>query len=284
MMKTTLHSIINPLILPFLLLLACASQASSNSVVADDTAGNSRAVSVNPLCLDRLLSLDSKASPGKIDLDDCQERFAKYTFAQPTPWQAIYKKNDQVKTLNFEEFPDHARYEIIGQMQNNQVLLSYAANYGGSGTFTHAYLVRGISLDNNHESELTQMLAIEGGDRCFGSIEKLDIVAPDTFEIRRKMTTAALVGYGMPAVKAAKNVKGLPDCALCCIGSYTERVTTKGKSELTSVTLYPRQLRSSSSAKERCLNTLTRADTHTVVLSAEKLKELQNQFLEQCTD
>ncbi|MRI31636.1 hypothetical protein EOPP23_01335 [Endozoicomonas sp. OPT23] len=238
--------------------------------------------SINPLCLDRLLSLDSKMSPGKIDLDDCQERFAEYSFSQNTPWQATYEKNNQVKTKNFEELPDYAQYEIIGQMQNSQVLLSYSANYGGSGTFNHAYLVQGLSLDNNHDSELTQTLAIEGGDRCFGSIEKLDIIAPGTFEIRRRTTASALIGYGLSAEKAAKVTKGLSDCALCCIGNYTERATLKGKRELTSVTLFPKQSRSSDSAKDRCLNQLTMADSHTVLMTKENLKELQEKFIREC--
>lgn len=279
----TIQCLITSLFLPlFLLLSACLSQADSSSPKTPRLPDNTPSSAINPLCLDRLLSLNSKFSPGKIDLDDCQERFSEYVFTQPSPWQAVYKKNDQVKIKNFEELPDYSRYEIIGQMQNNQVLISYTANYSGSGTFNHAYLVQGISLDNNHDSELTQTVAIEGGDRCFGSIEKLSIIAPNQFEVRRKMTVSALISYGLPAEKAAKITKGLPDCALCCIGSFTERVTVTGKRKLTSATLYPKQSRSSDSAKERCLNQLTEADRHTVLLNAEEMKNLQSKFIEEC--
>jgi hypothetical protein len=165
------------------------------------------------------------------DESDCLNKYIKYPFKQPTDWQAVFESNNQPKSNNESGLPDFARYKLIGQMENQQVLMSYSANYGGSGTFSHAFLVQGISLEKQvpNKKTLTQTLAIEGGDRCFGSIEKLSIISPSHFEVRRKLTPAALVSFGKEAQYSLKINKGLSDCALCCIGSYVEKIDTTGE-------------------------------------------------------
>ncbi|KEQ18266.1 hypothetical protein [Endozoicomonas numazuensis] len=242
---------------------------------------------IHPLCFEPFASLEKATqSSGKktINLDDCLNKYIKYPFKEPAPWQALFEKNDQPKDNNEIDLPTLSSYKFIGQMENQQVLMSYSANYGGSGTFSHAFLVDGISLQKQvpNNNTLTQTLFVEGGDRCFGSIEQLSIVSPQMFKVRRKMTPRALVGYGMGADYAERVTKGLSDCALCCIGSYEEQVDLKGNKELVNVILLPREMRETDTEQERCLNRLTKADTHTDIISKENLKTLQQNYIDRC--
>ncbi len=242
---------------------------------------------IHPLCFEPFASLGKSAQSSNqktINLDDCLNKYIKYPFKEPAPWQAVFKKNDQPKDNSETGLPTYAGYKLIGQMENQQVLMSYVASYGGSGTFSHAFLVDGISLQKQvpNNNKLTQTLFVEGGDRCFGSIEQLSIISPQKFEVRRKITASALIGYGMDASYAEKVTKGLSDCALCCIGSYVEQVDTKGNKELVSILLYPREKRETDTEQERCLNRLTKADTHTDIITKENLKTLQQDYIDQC--
>lgn len=242
---------------------------------------------IHPLCFEPFASLGKTShSPGKktIKLNDCLNKYIKYPFKKPAPWQAVFEKNDQPKDNSEADLPTYSSYQLIGEMENRQVLMSYSAAYGGSGTFSHAFLVDGISLQNQvpDKNTLTQTLYIEGGDRCFGSIEHLSIISPQRFEIRRKVTPSALIGFGMEADYAQRVTKGLPDCALCCIGSLVEQVDMKGNRELMNIILLPRELRETDTAQERCLNRLTKADTHTDIFTKENLKTLQQNYIDEC--
>lgn len=242
---------------------------------------------IHPLCFEPFTDL--KKSGGKspvVNLASCQQEYIKYPFDQVTPWQSLFNKRKPGESNKAIDLPERAEYQIIGQMQDQQTLVSYKVNYGGSGTFTHAFLVKGISLSPKkaHDKQLEKVLDIEGGDRCFGSIEQLSIISPDHFEIRRNITPSALISYGSDASASIKITKGLSDCALCCIGHFTERVNLKGEKELTGVTLLPRELRTTDTPQERCLNRLTKADTHTIQLSKEALKELQSNYVSQCIE
>ena len=266
----------NPLLWLFILFLGILpeSQAKERDII-------------HPLCFEPFASLEKATqSSGQktINLDSCLNKYIKYPFKEPAPWQAVFEKNDQPKDNSETGLPTYSSYKLIGQMENQQVLMSYSANYGGSGIFSHAFLVEGISLEKQvpNTNILTQTLFVEGGDRCFGSIEQLSIISPQKFEIRRKITPSALVGYGMNANYAQKVTKGLSDCALCCVGSFVEQVDTKGNRELVNVILLPREMRETDTEQERCLNRLTKADTHTDIFTKESLKTLQQDYIDQC--
>ena len=76
-----------------------------------------------------------------------------------------------------------------------------------------------------------------GGDRCFGGLTDMRIEAPDKISMTRNFTPYELVTLGIAKNKLAKSYGDLPDCALCCIGEYTEMVDLKGQSELVEVRL-----------------------------------------------
>ncbi|WP_448218848.1 hypothetical protein [Endozoicomonas sp. 2B-B] len=277
-MRTTRYSsyALSTLFILFLATLCLKSQAGERDII-------------HPLCFEPFANLEAGSqSSGKktIDLNDCMNKYLSYPFKQPTPWQAVFEKNDQPEYNSETGLPTYSSYTLIGQMENQQVLMSYSVSYGGSGTFSHAFLVEGISLQKQvpNNTTLTQTLLVEGGDRCFGSIEHLSIISPQKFEIRRKVTPSALVGYGMKADYAQRMTKGLPDCALCCIGSLVEQVDMKGNRELVNVILLPRELRETATKQERCLNRLTKADIHTDIFTKEDFVTLQQNYIKECPD
>jgi len=96
---------------------------------------------------------------------------------------------------------------------------------GGSGSFTNA-----VVLSEPTPGELAAKVVVPGGDRCFGGIERVQVVGPDAIEVASMVTAADFVGLG-DAPPPERLVGGLPSCALCCMATAHHRydlATTDG--------------------------------------------------------
>ncbi|MCL6268444.1 hypothetical protein M3P05_00575 [Sansalvadorimonas sp. 2012CJ34-2] len=245
------------------------------------------AVDIHPLCIEEMIPLHSPASEksASVDLKACSEKYKSYPFSKEGHWQAVWSKSQMKEEPEDESIPVYSSYSLIGGMENNQVLLQQVVNYGGSGTFTFAMLVEGISLSQNqqHAKTLKMRNSFPGGDRCLGGIHDLTITSPNSVTVSRNITTAELMRYGQ-SKKAAQSISaGLPDCAICCIGTAQENWTLDGKTKLVSVSLAPRERSNGESRKTKCLYDLLRGeDDVRLELTKEDLASLQQEYINQC--
>ena len=233
---------------------------------------------VHPLCFEPFTDLSGESSRKSIDLPACQKQYADQPYTQKTPWQGSFEAAEAVSI----ETPDFAQYEIIGQLQDQQVLVNYKANYGGTGVFSYGFLIEGLSLDKSpNQKNLTHSLTLGSGDRCSGGIEGMAVIAPDKVAVSQSITPAALINLGREKPEPGIE-EGLADCAICCVGSYTRHVDLQGKSELVEVSLNTRTLATFDSPQVKCLNRLLGADNNTIQLFPKALEELQATYREQC--
>ena len=245
------------------------------------------AVDIHPLCIEKMEPLHSSASENaaSVDLESCTDKYQKYPFTKKGKWQAVWNRNEMKAQPVGESLPVYSSYNLIGELENSQVLLHQVVNYGGSGTFTNAMLIKGISLADSrpHSSSLEVTGSIPGGDRCMGGINELSITSPDTVLVSRKITTAELVRYGQNKANAHTVSAGLPDCAICCIGTAQESWSLSGKYELTGISLAPRERSNGESRKTKCLYDLLRGeDDVRLELTKSELVALQQEYISQC--
>ena len=132
--------------------------------------------------------------------------------------------------------------------------------------------------------ELTQRFF--GGDRCYGGITDMRIEAPDRISITRNMTAYELMTLGVAKDKQAKDYGDLPDCAICCVGEYTEMVKLNGQSELLEVRLNGTRLEQGKerSKQQSCLSGLIATEGNNVILNRKELENLQTKFSEKCSN
>ncbi|MGI9275101.1 MAG: hypothetical protein ACR2PT_09700 [Endozoicomonas sp.] len=233
---------------------------------------------VHPLCFEPFTNLSSENAQKSINLTACQKQHADQPFTQKTPWQGTF---EAAETASIET-PKLAQYDIIGQLQDQMVLVNYKAKYGGTGTFSYGFLLEGLSLDSRpHSKQLSHRLSLGGGDRCFEGIEEMAVIAPDKVAITQAITPAPLVNLGRDKPKPELE-EGLPGCAICCVGSYTRHVDLQGKSELAELTINTKTLATYDSPQTKCLNRLLGANNNTVKLDPKTLEALQTSYQEQC--
>ena len=194
-----------------------------------------------------------------------------------------------------EILPVFAAYSLIGQMENEQVLVNYAVNYGGSGTFTFGFLFKGLDLDSfpilddalagkKRSANLELVQSFSGGDRCFGGITDMHIEAPDKISVTRNMTSYELVTLGVSRKQRAKSYGDLPDCAQCCVGKFTEIIDLNGQSELQEVRLTGSRLEQGNdrSKQQVCLAGLVGAGSKNLILNRKQLEDLQAEYTTKC--
>lgn len=261
--------------------------------------------SLHPLCLDPLVEQSSSDSTlTSLDLRACQKRYSHLVFDQKNPWSASFSAADQVpdgfltkKAEEAEDLPSFAAYNVIGQLENQQILIHYVVDYGGSGTFTYGFLLKGMDLDDfthldetlatkKRSTNLQLTKRFEGGDRCFGGITHMGIESPDKVSITRNITSYDLLGLGVPKDQQAKNHGDLPGCARCCVGQYTEIIQLDGASGLQDVRLSGARLERNNTQSEQleCLAGLVDAKSHNVILNRKELQDLQQNYAKQCAE
>ena len=104
---------------------------------------------LHPLCLDRFVELEkSDSTMTSLDLRACQRKYDHLNFEQKSPWLASFNSvnvvpDNEVSDDKNDPLPAFAAYNIIGQLESEQVLVNYAVNYSGSGTFTFGFLFKG---------------------------------------------------------------------------------------------------------------------------------------------
>ena len=256
---------------------------------------------LHPLCLDRFTESEEGTSTNtmtSLDLRACQKKYAHLNFDQKSPWLASFNAtstNTETSQEESEALPVFAAYNIIGQMENEQVLVNYAVNYGGSGTFSFGFLLKGLNLDTFPElddalagkkrsANLELIKSFSGGDRCFGGITDMRIEAPDKVSVTRNMTPYELVTLGIPEKQQTKSYGDLPDCARCCIGEFTEIIDLKGESELLEVRLTGTRLEQGKDRSEQqaCLAGLIGAGNKNLILNRKQLEEMQMSYMASC--
>ena len=256
---------------------------------------------LNPLCLDRFAELEKGSSARTMtaqDLQACQKKYAHLTVDQKSPWQASFSAASTTTDSSAEAtemLPAFAAYNLIGQMENRQVLISYTVNYGGSGTFSFGFLFKGLELDSfpvlddalvgkKRSASLERVQSFTGGDRCFGGITDMRMEAPDKVIVTRNMTPYELVILRTPGKQREKNQGDLPDCAQCCIGTFTEIIDLNGQSELLEVQLAGSLLEQfkDHSKQQACLTGLIDAGSKNLILNRKQLKDLQASYSAQC--
>lgn len=251
---------------------------------------------LHPLCLEPFVELqESEATLTSLDLRACQKKHAHLSLQHKTPWQVSFSASEQDISLATDAMPAYARYEIIGQMEDKSVLVNYAINYGGSGTFSMGFLVKGLDTDHwpefdkalatdKRSSNLELVKTIDGGDRCFGSIEQMVITSPATLQVTRRITPFQLVTLHAEKEPESLNTSDLPDCALCCVGQYTESISLGGQKEVVSIEINGEHLgkNNSQSRQQQCLYKLSGAGSHRQVLNTKQLEELQKNFFQIC--
>ena len=230
-----------------------------------------------------------------LDLRACQKKFKHFSVEQKSPWLASFSATSEVADSEEDILPAFAAYNIIGQMENEQVLVNYAVNYGGSGTFNFGFLLKGLDLDSypkidealtgkRRSANIELMQRFNGGDRCFGGITDMYIEAPDKISITRNLTPYELVILGISKNKQEKSFGDLPDCALCCIGESTEIIDLNGQSELIEVRLYGSRLEQGKdrSRQQACLADLVNAEGKNLILNRKELENLQANYVKEC--
>ncbi|MET4692703.1 hypothetical protein [Endozoicomonas lisbonensis] len=260
---------------------------------------------LHPLCLDRFTDPEKSSSAGtststmtSLDLRACQKQYAHLNFDQKSPWLASFnatRTNTETSQEESETLPVFAAYHIIGQMENEQVLVNYAVSYGGSGTFSFGFLFKGLSLDTfpnlddalagkKRSANLELIKNFSGGDRCFGGITDMRIEAPDKVSVTRNMTPYKLVSLGVPDNQRTKRYGDLPDCARCCIGEFTEIIDLNGQSELLEVRLTGTRLEQGTDRSEQqaCLAGLIGAGNKNLILNRKQLEDLQASYRTDC--
>ena len=251
---------------------------------------------LHPLCLNAFTdnAVDDNVITS-LELRACQKQYSHLSFDQKGPWVASYTTTDEQSFQENPERPTYAAYSIIGQMKNEQVLVNYDVSYGGSGTFTFVFLLKGLDLDSFPEADealagkqrsanLELVQRFNGGDRCFRGITDVRIEAPDLISLKRNMTSFGLVTLGLDKHQQQKSYGDLPDCAVCCVGSYTERIDLNGHTELQELTLNGSLLNNGKrfSKQQTCLAELAEAGQHRLALSPNDLKALQARYAEHC--
>lgn len=263
---------------------------------------------LHPLCLDRFTEPEKGSSTNirtststmtSLDLRACQKKYAHLNFDQKSPWLASFNATSTSTETSQEEsetLPVFAAYNIIGQMENEQVLVNYAVSYGGSGTFSFGFLFKGLSLDTfpdlddalagkKRSANLELIKSFSGGDRCFGGITDMRIEAPDKVSVTRNMTPYELVTLRVPPEKQrTKSYGDLPDCARCCIGEFTEFIDLNGQSELLEVRLTGARLEQDEDRSEQqaCLAGLIDAGNKNLILNRKQLEDLQLSYTTNC--
>ncbi len=240
-------------------LTGCSAGVSSMPVQAGDGL-------IHPLCVDELLSLEEGNSC--INLKACQKRFSHIPFDTTSPWQASWKADG-----SHPDYYGFRHYQVIGNMEKNQTLLLFSANYGGSGTFSSALLVEGFSP---YSPTLILSQKFSGGDRCMGGLKQVRIESPETFSVVRNMSLYDLVEF-----VSGKQKTGLSYCARCCAGLITQRISLDGDPELESATIFPPQ-GSEQNESEKCFYNLLGTRHYSQTLAKEELTSLVDQFLSQC--
>ena len=252
---------------------------------------------LHPLCLEPFVEpQDDDAVLTSLDLRACQKKYARLLLEQDTPWKASFSGTDQDASLATDEVPVYARYKVIGQMADHSVLIDYAINYGGSGTFSFGFLIKGLDID--HWADIDHALAkgqssanleliktYEGGDRCYGGITHMNITSPTTVHVTRNLTPQELITLGVK--KKDRKLSGygnLPDCALCCAARYTESISLNDQKDIVSVEINGEHLGmgENQSKHQQCLYRLSGAGTHWQVLSGKELKNLQDTYQKSC--
>ena len=237
---------------------------------------------VHPLCIYTLVEQREQKSDKVIDLEACQKTFKHYPVTAEGHWKAEYQ---QLQATTAGNLPVYVSYQAAGVMLDDQMLVNYTVNYGGSGTFTSALLIKGFptseTAQKNRELKITRIFP--GGDRCHGGIQKLFVSSPDTFLVTRGMTAAELIRYDHDNSEAASK---LPDCAICCVGSITESTHLHGRTTFVNVRFASLQ-GLSSTAGTACLNRFlsrTAGIEGDVLLNRQQVSELQGKFVKECSD
>ncbi|AMO54730.1 hypothetical protein GZ77_23990 [Endozoicomonas montiporae] len=265
----------------------------SNSALAD---------ALHPLCLDRFAELERGSgirTMTSLDLRACQKKYAHLPVDQKSPWLASFNATSITTGTREEEtevLPAFAAYNLIGQMENEQVLVKYVVNYGGSGTFTFGFLFKGLDLDSfpvldealagkKRSANLELVQSFSGGDRCSGGITDLHIVAPDKVSVTRYMTPYELVTLGVSEKQQAKSYGDLPDCAICCVGEFTKIINLNGHGKLMEVRLTGISLEQEKehSKQQTCLADLVDARGKNLILNRKQLEDLQAAYTAECT-
>ncbi len=241
---------------------------------------------MHPLCISELVQMHSGSQPASINLSACQKKYNGLSFTAESPWEASWSADQNSEGHINEDLPVFSAYKIAGGLDDDQVLLTHIANYGGSGTFTNAVIVKGLTLNLSGKmpSTLEVVEVFAGGDRCFGGIDDLLIQTPNRFIITRRITPAELINFGQGEKTPSTT---LPDCALCCIGTISESYSLTGSSHLNRVTIFPqasfpRIPEGDSGAVSRCLYQLLPDINHRMELNKEELEALHMQFKRQC--
>ncbi len=243
---------------------------------------------IHPLCMEKLAPFHAPATnkPSVVDIPSCSALYKDLPFSKNGSWQAVWNSQLLNSLPEDENLPSYVAYNIVGGMNGDQILVQQVVNYGGSRTFSSVMLLKGLPLKQHAKPKLIeQTLSIPGGDRCLGGIEDVAIYNPDTIIIHRRLTPAELMRYGQKDNRKNQST-GLPDCAICCLGTAQEQWNLAMESKepkLISVTIAPRERSNSDSQTTRCLyGLLGTADNTRINLTAEELTSLQQNYWKQC--
>lgn len=239
---------------------------------------------IHPICMERLLgSLEepSNASdPISIDLKECQKKYQSYPYKKLNPFSAEFRRPLQD---NNNSIPAFVRYAIVGELANQQFLVNISTSYGGSMTQSSGLVVKGLQTPppGKNKHLLTRTHEILGGDRCFGAVKSLSILAPDQIEIRRKITTTDLLSLNR---KDSKPIDGTASCAVCCIGEITERQTIGHPAHLSHVEINQLLSANDYAYRQGCFNKLTGnvSSQRPLRLNKKQLGEFQKAFVSRC--
>lgn len=241
---------------------------------------------VHPICMDRLQSsLEEPANsnePFTLDLEECQKKYQEIPYVRESDYSAFYVRPDS-------SGPEHSRlpaavsYKIIGQLKDHQSVVEIKSNYGDSVLQSNVVLISGLLPENNPDSRIIRNQEITGGDRCFGGIEKVSIVSPDTLEIERKITTEEFLNLTHDTYQP---VKGVFACPTCCIGLVREQYTLGKKSMILTVELNQQLHPNDRAVRQGCFNRLTGkvSEEHVLRINHLRLKDVQRRFLLECPD
>ena len=237
---------------------------------------------LHPVCMDRLLSGPENPAhrkqmpPEEHDLTECQNSTKPLKFEKLSQYHARFKLPEDNRD---NSLPYFVEYKVIGLMTGQQALVQITSNYGGTMTLSGGLI---ISDDNSGERrKVTVHQEIVGGDRCFGGIEKLSIIAPDKVEIQRRITTDTLLNLDN---QQNTPVEGVAGCAICCIGLSTEQLQTGQPAELHKVHLN-RTIPSTKVARHQgCFNELTGSlsEQRPLEMNRQQLENFQKSFKRQC--
>ncbi len=180
---------------------------------------------VHPLCINELVS--PAASPNQtasINLSQCQKKYGHLPFTTEPQYGVVWRRSE---TTNSEELPAYVAYKIVGQIGSQLTLIQFSANYNGSGLFSSALLLDGLNEQGLTDGRRTLTLQqnIVGGDRCNNGIENLLIESTSSFLMVRNKTLAGLLTPNDSDTLEFNSRSDLPDCAICCAGTTTERYT-----------------------------------------------------------